>query len=485
MEDREIIGILDNLISRGVRESEIIEYKTNLSDPEAIGKYISAMSNSATLLDEKRAFLFWGIRDDNLEVVGTTFDPNHQKVHKSNELLMHWLSNMTGGCDFEFRELNYHGKSVVVLLIPAAKWVETKFKGTAYIRVASVTTTLDSHVDKKRLLWKKLVQEVFEEEIALSAKTKEEVLSMLDYAAYYRLLGQAVPENTEDIMTMLLTERLIVSEMKESPLYHITNLGALLLARNLEDFYGLANKALRVIRYKGKNRLIAEIDFSVETGYAAGFQNLIDRIQLILPREEYFADGVRKIQETYPEIILRELIPNALIHQDFLVKGRQPRIEIFEDRIEITNAGEPLIPIDRFLDMAPISRNESLARMMHKLRICEERGSGIDRVVEAIEQKKMPALEIRSENDAVTVIVYAHKDWEQLTKEEKIRTCYQHCCFLYYTNRVAMTNRMLRDRFSVYDINHANISRVILDAKKAELIKSTVESPKKYVPFWA
>ena len=54
MEDKEIIGILDGLISKRVNESEIIEYKTNLFDKEMFGKYISALSNSAALLDEKR-----------------------------------------------------------------------------------------------------------------------------------------------------------------------------------------------------------------------------------------------------------------------------------------------------------------------------------------------------------------------------------------------------------------------------------------------
>ena len=55
MEDKEILGVLDGLLSKGITESEIIEYKTNLFDKEMFGKYISALSNSAALHDEKRA----------------------------------------------------------------------------------------------------------------------------------------------------------------------------------------------------------------------------------------------------------------------------------------------------------------------------------------------------------------------------------------------------------------------------------------------
>lgn len=55
MEDREIIGILDGLISKRVSESEIVEYKTNLFDKEMFGKYISALSKE----NAKKYIPFW------------------------------------------------------------------------------------------------------------------------------------------------------------------------------------------------------------------------------------------------------------------------------------------------------------------------------------------------------------------------------------------------------------------------------------------
>lgn len=56
-------------------------------------------------------------------------------------------------------------------------------------------------------------------------------------------------------------------------------------------------------------------------------------------------------------------------------------IEIFDDRMEITNPGRPLVSPDRFLDTPPRSRNEALASFMRRVGICEERGSGVDKVV--------------------------------------------------------------------------------------------------------
>jgi predicted HTH transcriptional regulator len=60
-----------------------------------------------------------------------------------------------------------------------------------------------------------------------------------------------------------------------------------------------------------------------------------------------------------------------------------------EDRIEITNPGEPLVDPQRFVDSPPKSRNEVLASLMRRFRICEERGSGIDKVISEAARKLM------------------------------------------------------------------------------------------------
>lgn len=83
----------------------------------------------------------------------------------------------------------------------------------------------------------------------------------------------------------------------------------------------------------------------------------------------------------YPELSIRELVANALIHQDFSQTGNSVMIEIYSNRLEVTNPGEPLVDTDRFLDTPPKSRNEILASFMRRINICEERGSGIDKIV--------------------------------------------------------------------------------------------------------
>ena len=90
--------------------------------------------------------------------------------------------------------------------------------------------------------------------------------------------------------------------------------------------------------------------------------------------------ALRKEVKMYPELAVREL-KQCNYNQDFYETGMGPMVEIFDDRIEITNPGKPLISTLRLIDHSPKSRNERLASFMRRIGICEERGSGIDKVI--------------------------------------------------------------------------------------------------------
>ncbi|CAN0592351.1 unnamed protein product [Ectocarpus sp. 12 AP-2014] len=189
----------------------------------------------------------------------------------------------------------------------------------------------------------------------------------------------------------------------------------------------------------------------------------------------------------YPEIAVRELVANALIHQDYEEKGF-PMIEIYSDRIEITNPGIPLITPNRFIDEYQ-SRNEKLADLMRRLGICEEKGSGIDKVIDAAEAFQLPAPDFLIQQRHTKAIMYAYKDLNDMDKKDKVRACYQHCCLRYVINE-KMTNQSLRERFKIEKRNAATASRIIRDTIQQDLIKDddpTTNTRKyaKYIPFWA
>lgn len=223
-----------------------------------------------------------------------------------------------------------------------------------------------------------------------------------------------------------------------------------------------------------------------QKGYASGFNGLVDYIDALLPRNEHIGRAFREEQPLFPSIAIRELIANALIHQDMTVTGSGPLIELFRDRLEITNPGQPLVKPDRFLDSPPRSRNEALASLMRRMRLCEEQGTGIDKVLASAELHQLPPPDFREEDHAVRAVLFAPRRFAEMTQDERVRACYQHAA-LKYVSGDRMTNATLRDRFGIAERNASQASGVIRLALDSGLIRSAdPDRPRAgYVPHWA
>ena len=218
-------------------------------------------------------------------------------------------------------------------------------------------------------------------------------------------------------------------------------------------------------------------------GYAVLFEDLINYILDQLPTNEVIRSALRKNVHIYPSIAIRELLGNALIHQDFFEKGTGPMVEFFDERGEFTNPGEPLIDTNRFIDHSPISRNDRLASFMRRIGICEERGSGIDKVINAVEIFQLPAPEFIKESKFVKVIIYGHRNFKDMTKEDRMRACWQHCV-LKYVSKQYMTNATLRERFNLKGKNdYVQVSKIIRACIEKGYIKQ--DESKRYIPAWA
>ena len=207
-----------------------------------------------------------------------------------------------------------------------------------------------------------------------------------------------------------------------------------------------------------------------------------------MPSNEEIGKALRKTVRMYPELAIRELVANALIHQDFCERGTGPMVEIFCDRIEIANPGKPIITTMRFIDEYQ-SRNEILASLMRRLGICEEKGSGIDKVIFQVEVFQLPAPEFQAKEKHTIVILYSFQKLNEMQRNDKVRACYQHCCLKYVSNQ-KMTNQSLRERFKIDARNSATASRIIADTMGENLIKyddpeNVSRKYAKYIPYWA
>jgi ATP-dependent DNA helicase RecG len=478
---KQLIELLNDLVKQP-HESEWVEFKLNFHSPEEIGEQISALSNGACIQNQSFGYLVFGVEDKTQHIKGTTFKAKSHK--KGNEDLEHWLATrLNPRIDFAVYEFDYEtDKHISIYVIPSTKSQPVEFLHQAFIRVGSITRKLNDFPGKQAKIWKKETTP-FEKEIAKDNLSIADITKYLSTETYFDLMKLPYPSSQEGVIDKFLEESIVVKKTG----YAITKLGALLFAKNLKDFESVERKSARVIVYKGKNKVETEREQIGSKGYAIGFEGLVDWINSQLPANEEIGKALRKDTRMYPEIAIRELVANALIHQDLTEKGF-PMVEIFTDRIEISNSGTPLVTPDRFID-AYLSRNEKLADLMRRIGFCEEKGSGLDKVIFYNELYQLPAINVIVAENRTRVSMFGYKELKNLDKKEKIRACYQHACLKYVSNE-KMTNQSLRERFKIEDHNYSIASRIIKDALTNGAIKEDDPDSKSrkyasYLPFWA
>ena len=474
--------LLKKLISLP-KENEWVEFKRNYHNEDEIGERISAIANSACLDNRACGYLIFGVDDDTHNIVGTTFKPTLKKI--GNNELENWLiQNLTPHIDFRIYEFQCDGKDVALFEIPSAENQPVDFKKTAYIRVGSITRKLADFPNKERKIWNN-VKYNFESAIALEECTATDIVRLLDTQAYFDLMDLPYPTNQEGVIERFIMDGLVV---KNDDSYSITNVGAILFAKNLHAFKSLERKIVRVVQYKGNNKIETILDEEFTQGYAVGFKTLVKFINDLLPRNEAIGDVFRKDIRMYPQLAIRELVANSIIHQDFSLTGTATIIEVYSDRIEFSNPGVPLIDTVRFIDEYR-SRNEKIASLMRRMKICEEKGSGVDKVIFQCEFYQLPAPNFTVSEVHTKVILYAYKQLKDMNKCDKVRAIYQHACLKWVSNDF-MTNQTLRDRFCIEQKNYSMASRLIKDALIEGVIKEADADSKskkyaKYLPYWA
>ncbi len=462
-----------------------LEFKTDNYDPEMVGADISALANGAALDEKAHAYFLWGIENETHKIVGTKY--NLQNLKKGNEALENWLRRLlSNNADFTFSTVDINGVSVGIMTIDCAVQNPVRFMKTEYIRVGSYTKKLIDYPALQVRLWNHLQNKRYENSVAMENQSSSDVLRLLDYGVYFDLIGTPQPTSAEEVIHYLGEEGIVIRQSNGQ--YSITNLGALLFARRLSDFSGISRKAIRVVQYEGNSRLNMLKEDVGGKGYAVGFEGLIKYIDALIPTREIIDGALREKKSAYSILAIREAVANALIHQDLSVTGAGPTVEIFSSRIEITNPGLPLVDISRIIDNPPKSRNEKLASLMRRLKMCEELGTGWDKIVISSELMQLPAPKIELFEESTRVTLYSEVPFTNLSPEDKLRACYMHAC-VRYVQEEYLTNSSLRERFGLPQSSAGSISRLIKDAVSKGLIKpldpGTSNKYMKYVPIWA
>lgn len=374
------------------------------------------------------------------------------------------------------------GRVLVFHIPPRPRGTAYHYKGTYLMRSGQQLVPMTE--DQLRGIFTEGKPDWLEEHSKTRVEAQQ-VVELLDTQAFFELLRLPYPKERNGVIDRLRGEHLID---EQGGTYAIRRVGALLLAKRLGEFPDLARKVPRVVVYTGTSKLETRLDQTGTMGYAVGFQGLVRFVMEQLPQNEVVEDALRKDVKLVPEIAIRELVANALIHQDFAVSGASVMVEIYSNRVEISNPGDPLVPVERFIDGYQ-SRNERLADLMRRMGICEEKSSGIDKVVRTAEVYQLPAPDFRAIHRRTQAMIYGPRPFQDMNRDDRIRACYQHCALKWVMSE-RMTNQSLRERFHLSEGKCAVVSQVISATIQSGWIKldETVGGSRKYaryLPFWA
>jgi predicted HTH transcriptional regulator len=477
------IELLDDSLNPIPQELNELDWKETLSPSNAkLTKHLSAFANLPG-----GGFLVFGVQDETGTLIGVSTEQVTAITQKLSSL---GRDSLTPVIKID-HSVELYNEVPLLLVYIAENMVKPVHlsSGTiedTYIRSGGTTRKASRQEVGGLMLNSRTPQ--FEELHCSPLKTGSDVLDSIDFRGIFSLLNKPVPQNKKEILEGLTSEKLI--EEIDGAGFYITNLGALAAANNLHDFEGLSRKSIRLIRYEGLNKELTRGEYPGSKGYAIGFSGLVAFISALLPGSEIVKNALRTETSVYPEIALRELIANALIHQDFSIRGSGPMIEIFDDRIEISNPGRllPTKKLDRLIGATPESRNEILASTFRRYNICEERGSGFQKAVSAIELYGLPPLKFIEMENSFRVVLYSPRKFGEMTPDERIEAAYQHSIIRYFSS-AGLTNASLRERFKMNEKQRPQVSLVIKEALKLGKIKPkdpNNESTKfaEYIPYW-
>lgn len=472
--------VLDRSLSPPHELNEL-DWKTTLSeDKKKLSEHLSAFANQIG-----GGFLVFGIDDSGVKQ-GISIEESKNIVNRLGSL---GHDSLEPAVKIDHCLYTEDGKNLLMIYIEESKSKPVHLRGKgieySYIRTGCSTRKMSKVQLAQALMSSKV--EKFEELDAYTVSSSEEVLSLLDYGEFFDLLDIPVPTSSEKIIKELKGKKMLRFVGDQ---ISITNLGVLLLAKDFGSFPGFERKGARIIIYSDTSRTNAIREISEKKGYAITFKSMLESIMQNLPSSEVIEDAIRQELKVYPMIAVREILANAIIHQDLHNISINPKVEIFTDRIEISNPGSlmPNLSVDRIIDNEE-PRNELLARTMYHFGICEDRGSGIDRALGAIEFYNLPPLKFEELPSTFKVTIYSPREYQDMSLDERVRACYQHCVLRYLANE-KMTNQTFRKRLKVAKTNHSFVSKIIKQTVAEGKIKVGDPDSKStkftcYVPVWA
>ena len=397
----ELIKTLKKLLENS--ENECVEFKRaeNNFDIDKLGKYFSAMSNEATLRNKQYSWLIFGIDDKTHAFTNTKYheDNNFNNVKKQIS------DNTTDNISFiEIYSIEIDNNRVVMFQIPAAAGIPTSWKGFPYGRIGE---------SLKPLTQNKIEQIKATANYDWSRQVIEEAtIDNLDPDAIKKAREQFKIKNQgKQIANEIdsISDIDFLNKIKVTLNNKITYAAMLLLGKNDDDY--LMNGYTPRLTWKlyDEKNVIDYEHFGIP--FILNVEKVKDKIRNLRYRYMINNNTLFPIEvDQYDNYILRELINNCVIHQNYYLKGIINVME-FKDKLIISNEGN-FIPekVENVLQdgySAPYYRNPFLANAMVNLNMIDTVGSGIKRIYNIQKEKYFPLPDYDlTEKNRVKVTLY-------------------------------------------------------------------------------
>lgn len=380
----ELLDILDELLAN--EENECVEFKRakNDFDIDLLGKYFSALGNEANLKNKQYSWIIFGVDDKTHDLIDTNFlyDNNFNKIKKQI------ADNTTDNITFiEIYSIYKDDKRVIMFQVPAASGVPINWKGFAYGRAGESLMPLASNKIEqikatanydwsRQIIYEATIDNIDKEAIKLARE---------QFKKKYE--GKEVANEIDNISDIDF-----LNKVKLTLNGKITMACMLLLGKNEDDY--LMNGYNPKMTWK----LYDEINVVDYEHFGIPFIVNVEKLKSKIRNLRYrymvnentlFPNEV----DQYDNYILRELINNCIVHQDYRLHGNINVME-YKDKLIITNEGN-FIPetVENVLKdgfSSPYYKNQFLANAMVNLNMIDTVGSGIRRVYDIQKRKFFP-----------------------------------------------------------------------------------------------
>lgn len=368
-------------------EGKTVEFKQILPKSENLAKTIVAFSNTAG------GKVFIGITDEK-EIVGVSEHDISEVYDK--------ISNMIADTCYplivpEISTAFINDRNIIVITVYSGsqKPYYLKSKGRdlgTYIRIGATNKQADNNslaeLERQRL------NIAFDEEVVLDVNVEEINLEKLK-SDFYKHTGRD--------LTLASMENLKLLVNKNGQKY--PSRGLLLLLGN-EKFFEYSK--IKCARFKGRN----VVDFLDMKEYTGSLYEMIENAIIFLKNHLNISAVINglKRQEILeiPESALREAILNAVVHRDYSISGSNIKIEVFDNRVEISSPGG----LPRTLTIEDIKagrseiRNFVIARVIKEMGFIEQWGSGIRRMIQLCRENEISEPEFFEDGQHFRVVFY-------------------------------------------------------------------------------